>query len=68
MIDEPGQLNPALPPTARLADAVAISDTVFRLLFPGRIPWGRQFEDRERAFDANVAAITSGRGAGTWAH
>lgn len=63
-----GELANGMSPDARLTDAVAISEAVFRLLFPGRTPWGRQYADRDRAFAANCAAIRSGQGAHTWLH
>lgn len=65
-----GQLADDLEPDERLVHAVAVSEAVFRLMFPGRIPWGRQFagRDRDRAFAANCAAIRSGDGARTWLH
>lgn len=65
-----GILAEDMAPDDRLVDAVSISEAVFRLLFPGRIPWGRQYggRDRVRAFAANCAAIRSGHGARTWTH
>lgn len=63
-----GELADDLDPEERLVDAVAVSEAVFRLMFPGRTPWGRQFTDRDRAFAANCAAIRSGHGAQTWTH
>lgn len=65
-----GIMTDDIDPDDRLVDAVSISEAVFRLLFPGRIPWSRQFDgrDRDRAFAANCAAIRSGHGARTWTH
>lgn len=62
---EGGTVNDSSP-GAPLVDALAISQAVFRLLFPGRTPWGRDRASREWAFAQNLAAIRFGVAGGAW--